>query len=82
MLSHYFFLNYMIELHDCSIPTQVLRFFSLEKDLGTCIQMLLLMIFDELDLMARASSWMPEVTASSPRGVPQEKFINVVGTKN
>ena len=52
-----------------SIPTQVPGFFSSEKDLGTCIQVLLLMIFDELGLMARASSRVPEVTASSPRGV-------------
>ena len=45
------------------------------KDLGTCIQVLLLMIFDELGLMVRASSRVPEVTAFSPRGVPQEKLI-------
>ena len=39
--------------------------------LGTWIQVLLIMFFDGLGLMARASS---RVTASSPRGV-QEKFI-------
>ena len=45
---------------------------SSEKDFGTWIQVLLLMIFDELGLMARASSRVPEVTPgpSSPRGVP------------
>ena len=40
---------------------------------------------DELGLMARVSSRVPEMTVSSPRGVPSEKrtgVFNVMGTKN
>ena len=40
---------------------------------------------DELGLMARVSSRVPEMTVLSPRGVPSEKrtgVFNVMGTKN
>ena len=59
-----------IAVNACLRPLAAVHEMDVSRIIATANKLLLLMIFDELGLTARASSQVPEVTASSLRGVP------------